>query len=158
MSNSKGWTVAVPGRPFLRIRTLVCDFTGTLAQDGRLLPGVAVRLRQLARRGRVVVITAGTFGTERDALRGLPLELHFVRHGVEKARVASQLRLAPFVMIGNGRNDCAIMKRAALGIAVIGPEGCCAELLDAADLVVHDIRHALDLLANPLRATASLRP
>ena len=41
--------------------------------------------------------------------------------------------------------------RAALGVAVVGPGGAAAGLLGEADVVVADIRAALDLSLHPLR-------
>ena len=46
--------------------TLVLDFTGTLSEGGRLLPGVDERLGRLVAKLRIVVLTADTFGTARD--------------------------------------------------------------------------------------------
>ena len=40
---------------------------------------------------------------------------------------------------------------------MIGPEGASAELVMAADVVVHDIRDALDMIIHPLRLKATLR-
>ena len=59
--------------------------------------------------------------------------------------------------IGNGRNDRAMLKHAALGIAVLAEEGVATDAIVAADIVVSDIWHALDLLLNPLRLVATLR-
>ena len=50
-----------------------------------------------------------------------------------------------------------MLAEAALGIAVVGPEGAAAATLAAADVVAPGIFSALDLLANPLRLTATLR-
>ena len=140
-----------------RLTCLVCDFTGTLSLDGRLLPGVAVRLRRLASKVRVLIVTADTFGTARLALEGVPVEVRIVLTGRDKARLVHGLRAANVAAIGNGRNDIKMFREVKLGIAVIGPEGCAAELLTSADIVVCDIRDALDLLLHPLRLKASLR-
>ena len=61
------------------------------------------------------------------------------------------------VAIGNGANDALMLKEAALGIAVIGEEGCSAALMKEADLVVTDIMNALGLVAHPERLVATLR-
>jgi len=45
----------------------------------------------------------------------------------------------------------------ALGIAVVGPEGAAGAAVGAADVVVTDIRTALDLLLRPRRLVATLR-
>jgi soluble P-type ATPase len=50
-----------------------------------------------------------------------------------------------------------MLRSAALGIAVIQREGAAAAALLEADVVVTDVRDALDLLLNPLRLVAGLR-
>jgi soluble P-type ATPase len=59
--------------------------------------------------------------------------------------------------IGNGRNDRLMLRIAGLGIAVIQGEGAALETVREADIVVRDVRDALDLLLNPLRLVATLR-
>ena len=61
------------------------------------------------------------------------------------------------VVIGNGRNDEALMAGAALSIVVIGDEGCVPGTLAAADVVCANVRDALDLLIVPTRLVATLR-
>ena len=61
------------------------------------------------------------------------------------------------VAIGNGANDEAMLRRAALGIAVMGNEGLAVACLNAADVIVPDIGSALDLLLWPRRLIATLR-
>ena len=55
-------SIAIPGFGELRLADLVCDYNGTLAHDGRLLPGVAAALAALAADLRVHVVTADTHG------------------------------------------------------------------------------------------------
>jgi len=152
-----GLTFCVAGQPSLRLSYLLLDFTGTLSLDGRVLPGVAGRIRKIAKSVDIVVATADTFGTAREALRALPVEVALVRTGSEKATLVRKLEAGGAVAIGNGRNDIAMVRAAALGIAVIGPEGASGELVRVADVVVRDIRDALDLLLNPPRLVATLR-
>ena len=153
--------VDVPAFGALRLRHAVLDFNGTLALDGRLLPGVAQRLRALAAvRHCLHVVTADTTGTATRALAKLPLEVRILgvaRQAAAKAAVVNRLGAASVVAIGNGRNDVAMLARAALGIAVCGPEGCAADALAAARVICLDIRDALDLLLTPLRLVATLR-
>lgn len=139
------------------VHRLVLDFTGTLSLDGALLPGVADRLRALSSDLRITVLTADTFGTAREVLRDLPVQVQIIRDGSHKADVVSGMDPEGVIAIGNGRNDVAMMKVAKVGIAVVGPEGAAAELLAAADIVTRDILDALDLVANPLRLRATLR-
>jgi len=151
-----GIIVTIPGIGTLTIRQVILDFTGTLAQDGRLLPGVAPRLRRLARRARVTVLTADTCGTARQALARLPVTLRRVATGSDKARYAARQR-GKLAAIGNGRNALAVFRQADLRIAVIGPEGCAGSLLKNADVVCGNVRDALDQLLIPLRIKATLR-
>jgi soluble P-type ATPase len=149
--------VAIPGRPEIVLRHLVTDFTGTLAKDGRLLPGVAARLRHLAKDIHIIAATADTFGTARRALAGLPVDVRFVKTGGDKARIIRNLGPTHVVVIGNGQNDVPMFGVAALSVAVVGPEGAAGQVLSAAEVVVGDVKDALDLLANPLRLAATLR-
>lgn len=137
--------------------TLVLDFTGTLAEGGTLIPGVEDRLRNLVAKLRIVVLTADTFGTAREALRELPVAVQVIRDGRHKAEVVSGMGPEGVVAVGNGRNDMPMMEVAGLGIAVVGPEGAAAGLLNCVDVVTRDIRDALDLIADPLRLKATLR-
>lgn len=144
-------------RGSVAVSRLVLDYTGTLSLDGQLIPGVAERLQELASHLEIFVLTADTFGTARSALAHLPVTVQVIGDGREKSDIVSRMGPETVVAVGNGRNDVPMMKVAALGIAVLGPEGAAAELLACAQVVVTDIRDALDLLRNPLRVKATLR-
>jgi soluble P-type ATPase len=68
-----------------------------------------------------------------------------------------RLGLSTVVAIGNGANDADMLEHAALGIAVIGPEGSAMKTMLKADIAVTDIRAALELLLYPKRIAATLR-
>ncbi|MEQ1440099.1 ATPase P [Fontimonas sp. SYSU GA230001] len=155
MSAAGGIRVQIPERGVREFTDLVCDFNGTLALDGALLPGVAERLHQLADRLRITVLTSDTYGTARAALAELPVAVETVRSGRDKARWLSGK--TGVVAIGNGQNDIAMMWLADLTVAVIGPEGVAPDLLRHAHLAVRDITDALDLLLHPQRLAATLR-
>ena len=155
---TSGIVLERPGEKPLQLTELVLDFTGTLALEGKVLPGVAERLTKLAERMRIVVLTADTFGTARSVLKDLPVEVHVVETGSDKEiDIVRTIGASKLAVIGNGRNDVPMMNLAALGIAVIGPEGCAPKLLTIAHVVTRDITEALDLLTNPLRLKATLR-
>ncbi|QSR84807.1 hypothetical protein [Methylacidimicrobium sp. B4] len=69
--------IDIPGHGELHLAHLVCDYKGTVAAGGHLLPGVEERLRTLADRFDVHDVTANTFGEAGSALAGLPLRLEF---------------------------------------------------------------------------------
>jgi P-type E1-E2 ATPase len=152
--------VAIPGDGMLRLSFLVLDYNGTLACNGILLDGVAERLIALSKNLSIHVVTADTFGTVEATLKSLPLTVRVLpQTGQNHAKMAyvSQLGCNETVCIGNGRNDRLMLQAAALGIAVMGPEGAAVDALQASDVVTTSIQSALDLLLNPLRLVATLR-
>lgn len=152
--------VDIAGLGALRLAHLVLDYNGTLAVDGRRLPGVGPRLQRLARMLRVHVVTADTFGKARAQLEGVPCKLVILgkgRHDRAKAAYVRKLGANRTACIGNGRNDRLMLRVAALGVTVVEAEGAASSSIAAADLVVTDIRDGLDLLLHPLRLVAGLR-
>jgi soluble P-type ATPase len=152
--------VDIPGGSTLRLEHLVLDYNGTLACDGELLPEAKGRLAELAKKLRVHVLTADTFGTAGDKLPDLPCKLTVLpkdRQDAGKLQYIESLGTGAVVCIGNGRNDRLMIEHAALGIAVVLAEGAAADTLRAADIVCTDIASALDLLLHPRRLIATLR-
>jgi soluble P-type ATPase len=153
--------ITIPGRDeTLEIAHLVLDFNGTLATDGRILPGVAALLRELAANLQVHIVSAGTFGGVEAEVQGIPCRLKILQGADQtgqKARYVDELGAEHTACVGNGRNDRAMLKLAKLGILVIQEEGAATESLLAADVVCRDIVSALQLLQRPLRLTATLR-
>jgi soluble P-type ATPase len=149
--------VDLPGNRGLVVRHLVLDFNGTLAFDGVLLPGVASRLRRLAKQLEVAVLTADTFGTAAHEFRPFPVTLKAIRTGRDKQLFVRGKGRRNVAALGNGRNDRSMLAEAALSVAVIGPEGAAAEVLRGADIVSRSITEALDLFLFPRRLTATLR-
>lgn len=152
--------LTIPGRGNLQLKVAVFDVNGTLAVDGILIEGVAEKIAALGEVLGVHLLTADTHGKQAEIDRTLGLKADRVQAGREreqKADYARSLGADHVVAIGNGANDVDMLKAAALGIAVIGREGCAGEALAAADVVVTDIHVALDVLLNSRRLTATLR-
>ncbi len=151
--------VQIPSkRQPLKIERVVLDFNGTLAVDGKIIRGVATRLRRLAKLVHVTVMTADTYGNAARAMSGLPVEVQVIRRGAEKRRAVESLASKNVAVIGNGINDIPMFRAAKLSIAVVGDEGAASELLRASTIIVTDINDALDLLLMPNRLIATLRP
>ncbi len=152
--------VGIPGKGDLAIRYLVLDFNGTMALDGVLLPGVEERLNTLAGSVDIYVITADTFGTGRAACAGINARVEILNEPLgapAKQKFVEKLGTQATAAVGNGVNDSLMLAGAALGIMVLGPEGASAKALQAADVVVTDINHGLDMLLYPKRLVATLR-
>jgi P-type E1-E2 ATPase len=150
----------IPGRGQLALTHLVIDLNGTIAFDGEPDPDVVTILSLLAETLEVVVVTADTHGSAAALADVSGLQVHILTPGDEAGQKAELVRLSGasgVVAIGNGANDVAMLAEAAIGIAVIGAEGAAAAAVAAADVVTHDVRHALGLVAVPPRLVATLR-
>lgn len=153
-------TIPIPGLGELRLVHLVCDFNGTLAHAGRLLPGIREVLAELARELTIHVVTADTHGGAAEQLGGLPVSLEIIPPGGQaaaKRAFVERLGAEAVVALGNGANDREMLAVAALGIAVVEGEGAAAATLASADVVVTSARNALELLRHPGRLVATLR-
>ncbi len=150
----------IPGWGTRKLEHLVLDFNGTLAEAGKLIEGVEDRLPLLSVRLRLHVCTADTFGTAAAETRRFEAALKLLKPGGQDEQKAELVRhLGPLrtAAIGNGRNDALMLREAALGVAVLGREGLCPDVLQTADVLCLDITDALDLLLEPRRLAATLR-
>ncbi len=142
------------------IRYLLVDFNGTLAEGGKLFPGVSGRLEALKNKLEIIVLTADTYGRAKIACEALPVKLKVLEGtqiGELKGKFLERLGERCTAAIGNGFNDVLMLEKAALGIAVLGPEGCSSQALKVADIVVRNITDALDLFGETRRLEATLR-
>lgn len=150
----------IPGRGRLVLTHLVLDVNGTIAEGGRLLPGVAAALRALAGTLETLAVTADTHGTAVGLAAETGITVHVIEpgsEGAQKLALISELGARGVVAIGNGANDALMLREAAVGIVVIGREGAARLALEAADLAVTDVLDALALLSDPRRLVATLR-
>lgn len=150
----------IPGFGAVRLEHLVSDFTGTLSVEGKVLPGVEERLNRIAEFLNVHILTADTFGRAKDELKGVRCEMHILggeRHDIQKEKYVKSLSAETVIAFGNGINDRKMLKTAKIGIAVCLNEGCAADAVTSADIVVTSALDGLDLLLNPKRCKATLR-
>jgi P-type E1-E2 ATPase len=152
--------IVIPGREPLALAYLVLDVNGTLALDGQLLPGVAAQLGELRNQIAIRLLSADTYGTLAAVAMDLQVPMQRLEpedQAAQKAAVVETLGAGQVVAIGNGANDMGMLRRAALGMAVLGPEALARDCLMAADVIVPSITVGLDLLLYPRRLAATLR-
>lgn len=152
--------LAIPGQACYQIRHVVFDVNGTLALDGSLLDDVARRLQNLSHQAQIHLITANTHGGQAEIDQQLGLQAVILQPGNEaeqKQNFVERLSAETVIAVGQGRNDAAMLSRAAIGIAVLSQEGLATNSLLAADLLLPDIFSVFDCLENPRRLIASLR-
>jgi len=161
-----GIFVDIPGLGRRDFRILASDFTGTLSRAGRLTPGVRPALAALAKQLDIYVVTADTFGTVRQALARLPLEIHCLsgpggNHDRQKRAFVRAFDLRSVVALGNGHLDTlflqAVRRAGGLAIAIDNGEGCALDAILSANLFISGAANALNLLLDPRRLIATLR-
>ena len=153
-------TITIPHYKTLTLKHVVLDYNGTLAKDGVLLESVKNLLPKLSEQYVVHVITADTFGSVHKQVAAFDLVVKVINsedHTQEKADYVTALGSATCLAVGNGNNDQAMLKSAALGIALLGDEGCATETMIASDLCCKSIEDALELCLNTKRLIATLR-
>jgi len=153
--------IDIPNGPQLNLTYLVLDLNGTLAVDGALLPGVAERIAPLSGQLDIYLLTANTHGGGEEIAQKLGIQFTQLMPGpggAQKKNFVQDLGRDQVVATGNGANDAAMLKTAALGIAVNGAEGAAPNAIASADIYVSNILDGLDLLLFPNRLRATLRP
>jgi soluble P-type ATPase len=123
-----------------------------------LIDGVQERVVDLRGSLSIHLVSADTFGTLDHISQQLEVTGVRARSGEDKLQELDQLGRDRCAVIGNGANDVLVLEAAALGIAVLGPEGASAAALRAADVICSSAAEALDLLLAPIALSATLRP
>lgn len=152
--------MTIPGRGTFRIENLVCDVNGTLAVDGRLIPGVADIIKRLRNDLTIHLITADTHGKQAEIDDQLDCKAIRIQPGDEdskKLEIVRQLGSQTCAAVGQGANDAMMLREAALGICVLSEEGTSVEAMQACDLLAKDILSALEMFEKPQRLKATLR-
>ncbi len=152
-------TINIPSIGTLCIAHIVCDYNGTLAVDGKLLPGVSEAINHIVD-AQVHVITADTFGQAQEQLAHTRCRLTIAPgedQALWKRAHVESLGSQQTACIGNGRNDRLMLAACALGIVLIQGEGASVQAFNSADIVCLSIIHALAYFSNPKRLVATLR-
>ncbi len=149
--------IDIPNRGTIELHHAVFDVNGTLAVDGVPIPGVVDRLKSLAAQLSIHALTAGTHGNLEMLEKAFGFPLQMIGTGEEKANYVQKLGPSSVIAIGNGANDAAMLRLAAIGLAVLAAEGVAISALQAADVLVTSPLDAIGLLLNPKRLVATLR-
>ena len=158
-----GIAIDIPGFGKRVIRTIISDYTGTLSCRGKLTPGVRPRLLRLRKLVDLEIVTADTYGTARQQLKGIaaPNMLRKKRQDIEKRDFAKKFDLRHVAAFGNGNNDRlllrAVKRAGGIAIAVDNGEGCALDALTNANVLIFGAANALDLLLKTKALKATLR-
>ena len=149
--------IDIPQRGLLDLHHAVFDINGTLAVDGKPLPNVAASLTSLAAVLSVHLLTAGTHGNLMELEETLGFPLRIITNGEEKTQYVQHLGADKVIAFGNGANDAEMLRKAAIGVAVLSNEGVAMSALQASDVLVFGPIDAIELLLHPKRLIATLR-
>ena len=152
--------IDIPGSRTIEAEHLVLDFNGTIAIDGRFIDGVLGLLVQVSANLKVHVLTADTFGTVQNELKGLPVCIKIIEPGQQiqqKLDYVNSLGSSHVIAIGNGKNDHLMLRESALSIGIIQAEGAYSQIIFDTQIICSSINDALSLLINPKRMIATLR-
>jgi len=152
--------IDIPGRNSLELKHVIFDYNGTIAIDGKLIDGVADKINTLAGLVTFHVITADTYGTVQKELAGIDCALINLSQSEDyrsKTEYLAHIGEQHTLSVGNGFNDKELLKKSALGIALIQEEGTCVETLLAADIVCKSILDVFAYIETPNRLKATLR-
>jgi len=146
--------IPIPGGSDLRLEHLVINAHGTLTDRGEPITAALAPLNQLLQRLLIHVLSVDRC----DTPNGLAAIYLPITTGIDKRKYLHTLGANRCVAIGNSRNDAPMLELAALGIAVIGPEGTHHDAIAAADIIALSIDEALQLLIDPQTLAATSRP
>lgn len=149
--------IDIPGKEMIELTNAVFDVNGTIAVDGVLIAGVVEHLQRLREQLTISFLTAGTHGNLAEIEQNLGIPLQIISTGEDKARFVQQLGPEHVIAFGNGSNDAAMLRLAAIGIAVFATEGVSMQALQAADALARGPLDAIDLVLKPKRLISTLR-
>jgi len=150
----------IPGREKIRITSVILDFNGTIAVDGKLIDGVAEMINKLSTSLNFFVVTADTYNSVEKELVGVNckvINLSNSQKFTSKLEVLTSLGKEQTLCIGNGFNDRIVLKESVLGISVLQEEGLSTAALVASDFVCKSIIDVFSCIENPDRIKATLR-
>lgn len=152
--------IEIPNFKTVEITNIVCDYNGTIAKDGTVLPQIKELFEKLSKKYTLHVITADTFGSVNTQLKDYDTKIKVLssdNHTKEKAQYINAIGAQHCVALGNGNNDKEMLLVATIGITILGDEGCAKDALLNSDLTCKSISEALNLLLHTKRLVATLR-
>lgn len=148
----------IPNRETLDIRTIVLDMNGTITVRGKLIKGVAQRLKKLEKSGyRIILVTGDQRENANKLCKKLGIDHAVCKNSEEKEKEILGLGPEHCAAIGNSRIDIGTFKHAKLSILVIEGEGIHVEAIPFCDIIVKSINDALDLFIDKDSLIATMK-
>jgi len=152
--------IDIIGRKKIEIDAIICDFNGTIANNGEVDQGIKNILNKLSRDVEIYVLTADTYGNVRKKLADYPVIIKVFngKSALEsKKEIVEEIGPSRCICIGNGFNDFGMLDIAEVSIVIMGKEGFYLPLLSVADIGFKSSIDALEAIYNVKPIVATLR-
>jgi len=151
----------IPNYKRLEIENILLDINGTIQFSGKISEELKQKIIELKQKFQIILISADTRGNLKEIASELGLNYEKLTkkrsEREQKEKIVEKYNKENTIAIGNGNNDELMLKKAALGIAIIGSEGASIKAINSADIIVTNPIDAIDLILDEKKLIATLR-
>ena len=151
----------IPNYKRLEIENILLDINGTIQFSGKISEELKQKIIELKQKFQIILISADTRGNLKEIASELGLNYEKLTkkrsEREQKEKIVEKYNKENTIAIGNGNNDELMLKKAALGIAIIGSEGASIKAITSADIIVTNPIDAIDLILDEKKLIATLR-
>lgn len=151
----------IPNYKRLEIKNILLDINGTIQFDGKISEELKRKIKELTNFFNVILISADTRGNLEEIASELGVNyVKLIKDKTEreqKGEIVDKYNKKNTIAIGNGNNDELMLKKAVLGIAIMGAEGASLKAINAADIIVNSPIYAIDIILDEKKMIATLR-
>lgn len=151
----------IPNYKRLEIENILLDINGTIQFSGKISEELKQKIIELKQKFQIILISADTRGNLKEIASELGLNYEKLTkkrsEREQKEKIVEKYNKENTIAIGNGNNDELMLKKAALGIAIIGSEGASIKAINSADIIVTNPIDAIDLILEEKKLIATLR-
>jgi len=148
--------IEIPNVDTFNIKNILLDYNGTIAESGQILE-IDSYLQSLSKNYNVYIVSGDTFGNVKAVMKDHDVTCIITHNAQEKLAFLNRLGPQETIAIGNGSIDAQMLYAAAIGIVVLGQEGCSMKALMNGDILVKSISDAFDMILQPLKLIATLK-
>lgn len=151
----------IPNYKRLEIENILLDINGTIQFSGKISEELKEKIIELKQKFQIILISADTRGNLKEIASELGVNYEKLTkkrsEREQKEKIVEKYNKENTIAIGNGNNDELMLKKAALGIAIIGSEGASIKAITSADIIVTNPIDAIDLILEEKKLIATLR-
>ena len=155
-------TINIPNYGEITIKNVLFDMNGTIQFEGKISEKLHEKFDILKKFYNVYLISSDTRGNLEDIAKKLDVNYITINsdkipHEEAKCKVLMTLGEDVTVAVGNGNNDALMLKKALLGLAIIGKEGATTKCVLNSDVLFPDPISAINFLLDDKIMIATLR-